>query len=589
MAKPSSAPLLSRRQGARRSDTENSDNAVASRQPRIAGKGDSNGHDVSNLPSASAKDRRANQRSSWVSKWFCLIGTFACFGLFYPWLLVPEAYLELDSVQRLKGRNEEDTRKQSFTQAPPQKDQYEHLHVIFSTDCTAYQHWQSYLLYYSALQVQQPGSITRIASGCSEKELSDMRDWHARYVRPLSPRFHIHFTPAFSAAEKDGRMVKYEYFNKPFGLLHFLQFFSPSTQDGISSDAFNNKVLLDSPPSTNDASTYFVSQVFRDSLDTGVVVLLDPDMIFLRPITGDLTPSSVLQPKTTDQSTANYVVAPGKPLAQLYGFGSQWRTLDLAQITSSSDSPALSVQQRDASRYYAVGPPYIATTGDMYRIAFYWSTFAPRVHAQYPKLLAEMFAYCIAAAHSNLPHTVFSTFMISDQSISETIEGWGFLNHIPDSEVCTPTTVQNWSQVTISQELSMGNTPEQCPQSLPSCHQIIPLLPHVLHYCQRYMVQEWFFGKRKYNNYFNCRSPILTTPPPDLGAKYDYRVRPGDPVTEHMELSRLEAKKSAFMICRMTKAVQDASKYFKSNHCSSQNDEETNWSETLNLFQLFYS
>jgi hypothetical protein len=160
-----------------------------------------------------------------------------------------------------------------------------HIHVIFSTDCTPYQHWQSYMLYHSAFETQQPGSITRIASGCEGEDLEDMIAWHKEYVRPISDNFNIHFTPAFSATEKDGRVVTYEYFNKPFGLLHFLQNFAPDEENGVSADAATMKVKLETEPNLDDPRTILLSPHFdHQQKDEDVIILLDPDQILLRSV-----------------------------------------------------------------------------------------------------------------------------------------------------------------------------------------------------------------------------------------------------------------------------------------------------------------
>lgn len=71
-------------------------------------------------------------------------------------------------------------------------------HLVFSTDCTPYQHWQSYLVYYTAMSIQQPGHVTRIASGCEQDEAAQMKEWFDKDVSPLSKRFHLQLTPQFS-------------------------------------------------------------------------------------------------------------------------------------------------------------------------------------------------------------------------------------------------------------------------------------------------------------------------------------------------------------------------------------------------------
>ena len=77
------------------------------------------------------------------------------------------------------------------------------------------------------------------------------------------------------------------------------------------------------------------------------------------------------------------------------------------------NSPAKLVSQPEGLRDYPAGPPYLATAREMHSIAVKWTEFAPRVYAQYPHLLAEMFAYCITAAHLSLPHKIVISLMIS--------------------------------------------------------------------------------------------------------------------------------------------------------------------------------
>jgi hypothetical protein len=149
------------------------------------------------------------------------------------------------------------------------------VHVIFSTDCSAFQNWQSIVVYYSAEAVGQPGPVTRIASGCAEEEQRVLREMHRR----LSPQFRVHFTPDYSKDPKTGKT--YLFFNKPHGLLHWL-----------------------------------THAKFNES----VVALLDPDMLFLRPITGHFPPGGYLTSPDWKQEHWERVVK-GKPAGQQYGLG----------------------------------------------------------------------------------------------------------------------------------------------------------------------------------------------------------------------------------------------------------------------------
>ena len=104
--------------------------------------------------------------------------------------------------------------------------------VIFSTGCSTFQDWQSYIFFFHAFKAGQPGHVTRIASGCSPEEAEDLKRLHKQRIEIMSDRFHLHLTPEFSKV-KPG--VKFKYMNKPYGgknisaFLRLLQCFSIST------------------------------------------------------------------------------------------------------------------------------------------------------------------------------------------------------------------------------------------------------------------------------------------------------------------------------------------------------------------------
>ena len=129
-----------------------------------------------------------------------------------------------------------------------------------------------------------------------------------------------------------------------------------------------------------------------------VVILCDPDFLLLRPITDDFSNAreTLMSPRrkqalhqSKDTDRKKLIVSHGIPFAQTYGLGTQWRKFNIDEI-AGTDSPAKDVDQSDGQLYYPVGPPYIGTAEDMWKIANAWSEFAPRVHAEYPHLLAEM-------------------------------------------------------------------------------------------------------------------------------------------------------------------------------------------------------
>ena len=76
-------------------------------------------------------------------------------------------------------------------------------------------------------------------------------------------------------------------------------------------------------------------------------------------------------------------------------------------------SPCLDVpNEAEGNKYYSLGPPYIFHKEDGERIAESWTNFVPRVYEGYPYLLAEMYAYSMAAAHEKLPHLRMDQFMV---------------------------------------------------------------------------------------------------------------------------------------------------------------------------------
>ena len=92
------------------------------------------------------------------------------------------------------------------------------VHVVFSTDCSAYQDWQSEVLWYSALMVQHRGLITRIASGCSEEDAARVRRSVEVKQQAYLPFARVHFTPKFSKDKKTGK--EYHFYNKVIWSLH---------------------------------------------------------------------------------------------------------------------------------------------------------------------------------------------------------------------------------------------------------------------------------------------------------------------------------------------------------------------------------
>jgi hypothetical protein len=428
-----------------------------------------------------------------------LLTIFACIGL--GLLVAPLALLRYSLSNppqphnnRLQHKSVQQQQQDRVMKNPLDETKY---HVVFSTDCSEYHNWQSYVLFFHAERVGQPGTITRIASGCTAKEEKEMEDFHYHRIESMSGRFKIHFTPSYSTV--DGSV--FLYFNKPFGLRHWMEH------------------VLGFPKRQDD--------------DDAIIILLDPDMILTRPLTRHFNATD----KWQDKNIKSFTVDHGKPVAQQYLLGALWLTWDLTKIVGES-SPALKVKHDEAVAHYQVGPPYIATAKDMYQIAVKWTEFAPATKAVFPDMLAEMFAYIIAAAHLELPHTHSNSLMLSDVNVAYT-EPWDWIETEPLESICRK---------------DYGG-----------------MLPNVLHYCQPYTIQGYEFYKIKLKNRIHkCSHPILEEPPLSLLDGFNWS-------TPHPAMRRKSIvldswamrinQREAFMTCQLILRLNEAMEHQRIHAC----------------------
>jgi hypothetical protein len=321
--------------------------------------------------------------------------------------------------------------------------------VVFSTDCTPYQDWQSLLVFHSAKEVKQPGRVVRIASGCDEAKQRELTDLYAQ----LHPEYAVHFTPDYKTDPKTKQ--KYHFYNKPFGLRHWLENSNPPILPGT------------------------------------VIGLIDPDFIFLRPLTAQMAgQNNNLVSGRVKMSEIFEKVERGRPVSQQYGLGAPWVIDDHKKFNRTHicgpKSPCLDVLDvGEGDKYYSVGPPYILEREDFYRLTKSWCDFVPRVYENYPHLLAEMYAYSTAAAHERLPHLRVDHYMVSNVDAGG--EGWQWVDELK-GDVCSPPV----------NGIYYPDKP----------------LPTFVHYCQGYRVGDWGYAKRRVDtNIFSCSMPLLADLP----------------------------------------------------------------------------
>lgn len=405
------------------------------------------------------------------------------------------------------------------------------FHLVFSTDCSGYQHWQGILLYYSARRVQQPGVITRIASGCTPEQQASIREEWQR-IDPTGTKFRVHFAPSTALHNQ-----KYKYSNKPGGILHWLQHQQPP--------------LLD----TNDDGT--------------VVCLLDPDMVLLKPITADLVVITQWTTRVVGRKQVEYIdehgvaqflrvraleegtifkslptrVMTGYPAGQHFGIGGAWvqgmtahakpawQNFSKAIVCGGEDAPCTKTSASDAAHKYGVGPVYLATVADWKRIAVEWWNFVPKVHSQYPFLLAEMYSLTMAVANLELPFSLFSSYMVTGADVSSPTEAWSWIDSLILQQQ-----ERHHHQHTVAAICSGVDTatPPDWTGSI-SDHKM-SALPNTLHYCQRYKLDlsdtdntnssggadenSFLFAKRKIpHDVFSCQQKQDTASPVPFDAQ----------------------------------------------------------------------
>ena len=359
--------------------------------------------------------------------------------------------------------------------------------------------------------VKHEGLVTRIASGCDDGGIADLRAT-MRSKQHIYPFARVHFTPHFSTDAKTGK--DYKFYNKPHGILHWL-----THGEGAA--------------------------------EAGVIALIDPDQVFLRPLTVWVAnETNVLVTGPVKIKDLPLRVSPGRPVAQFYGLGDKWIQFNREYICGAG-SPCIDVDSKDAWRHYTVGPPYVLHVEDWKKVAQSWVHFVPKVYEEYPNLLAEMYAYCLAAAHHELPHARVDHLMVSN--VGAYGEGWAFVDRM--ASVCDPGIPLRWT---------------------PAAQ-----LPTFLHFCQSYRVKgsgsgNWRFSKRSVSKdlFTNCDATLLPRPPSNASMLQPEASRvmltsKQKPKLTKEEKAIRDVKRSAFMVCTVTSYVNEAMTRHKSEFCQS--------------------
>ena len=432
-----------------------------------------------------------------------LIAVFCCsiVGLLYFLHAKTRSHI----LQALQESFESGKQRDKYSGGSKNSESQKQYHMVFSTSCSPFQDWQSILFFYFAWKVKQTGTVTRIASGCNDSEAERLRQVHREQIEVLSANFKLHITPDFNFSGDT------KYFNKPFGIRHWME------------------NALGYPEGATEH-------------DDAIIMILDPDMMLLRPLTHTFYdyPSRIWRPN--DFREIKMEVTHGWPMASTYGFSSAWQSsvgkLENLKRVVGEGSPSLNVSVKEADQLYPAGPPYLATARDMYSIVKLWTVHVIKYYEVFPFFMSEMYAYCTAASHLGLRHQLSIGFMVSDTKVRNS-EGWGFLDDVSRADSCEPKIPQNE-------------------------------LPVVFHFCQRYGLGRWFVGKYKLpEDFFTCEAPMLRVPPRDVGSQFDWYIFPNlqDKENFTMKNDTNGIKYNSYSLCTMIDSLNEAASHYKKHHC----------------------
>jgi len=383
------------------------------------------------------------------------------------------------------------------------------IHIVFSTGCNQFQHWQSQLLLASAQSVGQKGWITRIACGCDYDDeglpdagllthplgISDQMTPLSELKKSVFKKFRLHVAPIFEGAKN------YPWLNKPQALVHWLKFADPPVTQTI-------------------------------------VALIDPDFIFLRPLVVSQSGLDIISSTKVPVRELNSSVTRGHGVGQTYGIGHNW----LKHVTAvcGQDSNAKHFSEEEADRYFQVGPPYILHLDDWKALAPLYTLFMKRmVKITGPGILTDMYGYAMAAAHLNIIHTRLDHFMVSDTGSRDGGgEAWKWANPSKWDPCKGQLTTEDGKQ-----------------------------MPTFLHLCQNIYLEEpnidesWMFHKGHVPpNILQCDLPILKTPP---STHLQHQLA----LPENKDKTNYKKHRAAWLHCMIFPSLNNALVEYKQQFC----------------------
>ena len=168
-----------------------------------------------------------------------------------------------------------------------------------------------------------------------------------------------------------------------------------------------------------------------------------------------------------------------------------------------------------------------------------------------------MYAYCMAAAHLELRHQIAVGFMISNVDMIDG-EGWRFTDDMTDQDACQTT---KFSEV----------------------------VPHVIHFCQRYSIGDFFLNKYLLppDLLSSCDQPLMELPPVTIAATVNYSHYGDGTYTwwnatvNNFKWRRAKKHRNTFMVCSLMSSLNRAATFYKDHNCPN----SANYNQTWNHFR----
>jgi len=250
------------------------------------------------------------------------------------------------------------------------------VHVVISSGCHYGQNWQAEVFMQSWYRLRHPGKITRLVSGCANKEEEEIA------TRTAVPGANMVVTPDYSMIGYDKK--KSHYWNKPYGMWYWL----------------NNTDVKES-----------------------VIILVDPDMILTKKFDNHLP------------SAGELYVQPGKPVAQLYGVGCRWNEWGFCKEKGCELTCREAWNEYSAGPPYM---QHISDWKRFMPLWAKYSQLS-RQQDPWPGIMYEMFGYSLAAASLDMKHKLPKKWMLSSLGSRPVggLEGWEQL-HDPDLTLPEP-------------------------------------------------------------------------------------------------------------------------------------------------------